>query len=78
VQAAVTVIGRQIPGDHSQRINLAGADLTGADLARADLADADLTDALLSKNMRVPQGWVRDSDSGRLSRANPDADHSVS
>ena len=56
---------------------LDSADLTGAHLYNADLTGADLTGALLSENMPVPQGWVRDSGSGQLSRANPDADNSV-
>jgi hypothetical protein len=57
VQAAVTVIGRRIPRNDRERINLAGAILGGADLAdanlgfarltRADLHDASLIGAIL-------------------------------
>jgi len=53
----------------------AGADLTGADLGlvnfnRADLTGADLTDALWPREAVVPEGWERDTGSGRLRRAN--------
>jgi uncharacterized protein YjbI with pentapeptide repeats len=49
--------------------NLTSADLTGADLTDADLTGADLTDARLSQEAPVPGGWVRDTGSGRLKRA---------
>ena len=45
VQAAVTVIGRRIPRNDRERINLTGAILGGADLADANLGFARLTRA---------------------------------
>ena len=70
---------------------LAGADLTEADLAEADLTEADLTGANLtganltganltgatfSEDQPVPEGWLRDPDSGRLRRADSTAGNS--
>jgi hypothetical protein len=61
--------------------DLTGANLTGADLSTADLTDvkltgakltnADLTDVLFSPTGTIPEGWERDSDSGRLTRTTP-------
>jgi Pentapeptide repeats (8 copies) len=61
--------------------DLTDADLTGADLTYADLTDADLTYAnlnlaRLAVDAPVPDGWVRDPGSGRLSRAHADGDES--
>jgi uncharacterized protein YjbI with pentapeptide repeats len=56
---------------------LIGAHFINAKLAHAYLTGADLPGALLSENMPVPQSWVRDSGSGQLSRANPDAGNSA-
>ena len=63
--------------------DLTGAGLAGADLTRAHLRGARLTDAYLRgarltdasypQDATVPEGWVRDSASGRLKRANGDA-----
>jgi Pentapeptide repeats (8 copies) len=58
--------------DLSQAI-LLGADLTAADLSGADLTDANLSSAILDdakwpEDVRVPEGWKRDADSGRLER----------
>jgi uncharacterized protein YjbI with pentapeptide repeats len=53
--------------------NLAGANLESANYSGANLAGADLTGVLLSRSYKPPEGWVRDSDSGRLKRANGDA-----
>jgi hypothetical protein len=73
------------------RANLYRADLRGADLTRAilkeanlthaDLNDAilggaDFTDAIFSKDARIPEGWMRDSGSGRLERATQHIDAS--
>ena len=59
--------------------DLTGGDLTGADLINADLSGADLTEVTLTDadltgvryplNALVPEGWVRDPDSGSLYRA---------
>ncbi len=59
------------------------AHLTGADLRRANLTDANLTDADLRRaNLTgarwpvvepVPEGWKRDTSSGRVKRADADA-----
>jgi hypothetical protein len=45
-----------------------------ADLTGADLTGADLTGAVWPPHAAVPEGWQRDTDSGRLKRANTDAD----
>jgi hypothetical protein len=56
---------------------LTRADLTGANLARddltgglgsADLTGADLSSSLWPSDAAVPEGWRRDTDSGRLKR----------
>ena len=54
--------------------NLSGADLSNAHLEDANLAEADLTDtnlagAFMQPAAVIPQGWQRDTDSGRLKRA---------
>jgi hypothetical protein len=58
--------------------DLTGANLTDADLSTADLTNAkltgvtltnaDLTDVLFPATETIPEGWERDSDSGRLKR----------
>ena len=64
---------------------LAGATLNGADLTDADLSGADLTRstdftgakldrAIWPRNAVVPEGWERDTDSGRLRRFHTDSD----
>ena len=55
------------------RTNLRDADLRGLDLGRADLTDARLDGAVLTDarwpiTVPGPQGWKRDTDSGRLKR----------
>jgi uncharacterized protein YjbI with pentapeptide repeats len=45
-----------------------------ADLTDADLTDADLTDARWPRTGAAPTGWQRDTDSGRLMRADTDSD----
>jgi uncharacterized protein YjbI with pentapeptide repeats len=51
--------------------NLTGADLAGAVLTNADLYSADLTGAFWPRDAAVPNGWQRDTGSGRLSRLHP-------
>jgi hypothetical protein len=56
------------------RADLSGADLILADLGRANLTRADLSGANLSgalwpQDAAVPEGWKRDTGSGRLSTA---------
>jgi hypothetical protein len=51
------------------RAYLIGANLHGANLTTADLHGADLTDALMEPDAVIPPGWQRDTDSGRLKRA---------
>ncbi len=61
-----------------RRVELTGANLTGAILAETDLIDvslreakltgADLTDAMWTEGSPVPEGWKRDTGSGRLTR----------
>jgi Pentapeptide repeats (8 copies) len=53
--------------------DLSGADLfnasfEGADLTRVNLDDANLTAAIWPSTAEVPEGWQRDTDSGRLKR----------
>jgi Pentapeptide repeats (8 copies) len=79
-----TLIGADLTGAHLgairlsgadlRRANLTGADLTGAnltgtDLTGADLTRADLTSAQWPLGSLVPEGWLRDPDSGQLTRA---------
>jgi uncharacterized protein YjbI with pentapeptide repeats len=54
------------------RADLYSANLASANLLSADLTDADLTGALLGEGQPVPEGWLRDPDSGRLRRASRD------
>ena len=49
--------------------DLAGADLTHARLTDARLSGADLTGALWAQESPLPEGWVRDPESGRFRRA---------
>ena len=49
--------------------NLTLADLTGAQIINVDLTGADLTYALWPTDAALPTGWQRDTDSGRLERA---------
>jgi len=53
---------------------LKDANLTGANLALTQLTGAELTGANWPLVANVPEGWQRDTDSGRLKRANTDAD----
>ena len=53
---------------------LVGADLRYANLAGTNLTDADLTDAKWPRDARVPVGWKRDADSGRLTAADTGAE----
>ncbi|MGB8629345.1 MAG: pentapeptide repeat-containing protein, partial [Xanthobacteraceae bacterium] len=46
--------------------NLYHANLSDIDFGFEDLTGADLTDARYSLGARVPDGWARDPDSGRL------------
>jgi hypothetical protein len=75
--------GANFTGADLTRANLTRANLTAANLTRANLDGADLTDASLGANLSganlsgavwplrasVPEGWQRDQDSARLSRA---------
>jgi hypothetical protein len=49
--------------------NLHGANLASANLHNADFTDADLTDALWPTDAPVPKGWIRNTQSDRLTRA---------
>ena len=71
--------GAVLTGASLTQADLTGADLTGADLTgavlsgayltRTDLTQADLTDAFWLPHAAAPEGWQRDTDSGRLKRA---------
>ena len=56
------------------RANLARTDLTRLDLTRATLTGADLTGARWPEGAPVPEGWTRDTGSGRLIAADADAE----
>jgi uncharacterized protein YjbI with pentapeptide repeats len=68
-----------LPGADLTRATLDAADFTGANLTRANLTNAildtaeftgaNLTGALWSAQAIVPEGWQRDTGSGRLKRA---------
>jgi hypothetical protein len=64
--------GTDLTGANLTSANLTGANLYGTDLTRAILTTADLTGAILPEGQPVPDGWVRDHDSGRLRRASED------
>jgi pentapeptide repeat protein len=51
---------------------LRGADLTGAELTGADLTDAKLKAAKWPVDAPVPEGWERDTGSGRLNATDTD------
>jgi hypothetical protein len=55
-----------LTGANLVRANLTGANLTGAILAGAKLAEADLTGARRSAQDPVPDGWLRDPETGAL------------
>jgi uncharacterized protein YjbI with pentapeptide repeats len=68
--------GADLTGVDLHGVTLTGADLTdanltGVDLTGADLTRANLTDASWSGDKPVPEGWKRDTSSGRLDRADP-------
>ena len=72
--ARANLIGAYLVGADLARANLHDADLAGADLTRANLTDArligaDLTGVIWPTAEPVPEGWMADSDSGRLKRA---------
>jgi uncharacterized protein YjbI with pentapeptide repeats len=53
--------------------SLYGTELTGADLTRAIFTNADLRHAIWPQDSAIPEGWKRDSGSGRLERAGNDS-----
>ena len=60
--------GADLTGATLTDAKLSGADLTGATLTDAKLSGADLTGASWPDGVPVPEGWVADSDTGRLER----------
>jgi Pentapeptide repeats (8 copies) len=70
------LIGTNLGGARLARAFLGGAHFGGTDLTGANLTDADLTDAIFPPLQPVPEGWLRDPDSGRLRRADPAAENS--
>jgi pentapeptide repeat protein len=69
--ADATLTGADLRG-----VDLTGAGLIGASLDGAALTGAQLLGATFSENVTPPEGWVRDSNSGRLARASAEADDS--
>jgi len=61
--------GADLTGAVLDRAILTSACLTGAVLTSTRFARADLTDAIWPEDERVPEGWERDANSGRLLRA---------
>jgi hypothetical protein len=55
---------------------LPGANLTGANLAVTRFNGAILTGADWPPDVKVPDGWQRDTESGRLKRAGTSSDES--
>ena len=53
--------------------NLAGADLSGAQLSGVQLSGANLTGVRWPEDTPVPEGWKRNTSSGRLERATIDS-----
>jgi hypothetical protein len=64
----------KLTGAQLRRAYLPGAKLDYADLTDADFTDADLTDARWPPDAAVPEGWERDTGSGRLRRTHTDSD----
>ena len=64
------LLGLILTGANLTGARLFFADLTGALFTGANLTGAHLTNVLYPKGTTVPEGWVRDSDSDRLKRAN--------
>ena len=72
-----------LTGANLIRANLTNADLNGADLSGADLADTDLTGADFTRadldgarwpeDVPLPEGWKRNTSTGRLEEANVDS-----
>jgi Pentapeptide repeats (8 copies) len=80
--------GADLSGATLTGADFRGADLSGADLTAADFTDADLTRATLTgarftgarftgakspEGAPVPEGWERDTSSGRLKQAGTDS-----
>ena len=63
------LVGADLTGAFLFGADLHDADLTGADLTPARFNDADLTGARWPPNAVLPEGWQRDTDAGRLKRA---------
>jgi hypothetical protein len=61
--------GANLAGAHLNGANLSGAHLSGADLSGAHLAGADLTGVWWPEEAPFPEGWIADSESSRLRRA---------
>ena len=66
--------GAALPDADLTGADLIGADLTLAILARANLTRADLTRAIWPGDVQVPEGWKRDTSSGRLEEADTGAE----
>jgi uncharacterized protein YjbI with pentapeptide repeats len=68
-----TLNGATFPGADLSGANLTGANLTGADLRGAILGGANFNNAEWSSDVPPPEGWIRDSASGRLRHASASA-----
>ena len=68
---SVDLSGAYLTGANLSHANLFAADLTHADLDLARLTGADLTGVSVQQDAVIPEGWQRDTDSGRLKRADP-------
>ena len=63
------LVGAVLTDADLTQAHLAGANLTDTTLNREALVGADLTGAFMLSDAGVPEGWQRDTDSGRLKRA---------
>jgi uncharacterized protein YjbI with pentapeptide repeats len=70
---SANLAGANLRGADLTDANLGSANLTGADLIGANLGGAKLTDARWPEDAPVPEGWKRNTSSGRLERATIDS-----
>jgi uncharacterized protein YjbI with pentapeptide repeats len=65
--------GADLTGAELSDSDLSDSDLSDSDLSDSDLSDSDLTDAKWPAQASVPEGWMRDTSTGRLQRASTES-----